>query len=181
MIVYVSSRLGARQGATIMAMSYLIPAIIASIALTSLVVSIKAYRNGGGRAAFKCEAEHVKEGEFKANLRVINVGRGDMTVDFIGFEANYFYGDKLKSNLIRVNLEGVDTPCRLVAKSHEDWSYTMSTPFAWGLTGDGYTYAVFEVGGVQQRARVKVKEKTISFRKEFDLREPKEINSGKVE
>ncbi|MFF4465266.1 hypothetical protein ACFY13_37995 [Streptomyces mirabilis] len=159
-------------------MQYMIPAIIASISLTSLIVSIMAYRNGGGRPIFKCDATESKMAEFKIAIRVINGGRGDLTVDFVGFEVNYFYGDRLKSNLIRVDLQGPETPLRLEAKSHEDWSYEMGIQFSSGLIDDGFTYAVFEVGGMQQRQRVKVKRNGPAFRKEFDLRKNKELGAG---
>ncbi|MCX4606981.1 hypothetical protein [Streptomyces mirabilis] len=130
-----------------------------TIALVSLCVSLIAtgfgiagYRKGGPAVKTWGYVSYVEPDLATLEVEVINTGRGDVSVDVVGLELAYWYGDRKRFTDMYSPQFDVDLPYRMPGNS----SFKMTAPAATLLKQVDVEYVrlTLKVGGRVRRVRV---------------------------
>ena len=130
---------------------------IITTALT-IILAVMAYRSGGPRLSARALATMVKQSKY-LTVEINNNGRGGVTVNILGVELFYFYGqNRIKKEFVKLTFEGPAFPCRLEGNSFERWQASADQIDMISNLQDPSTRwnVVLKAGGRrQQRIRVK--------------------------
>jgi hypothetical protein len=87
----------------------------------SVLISVVAYRAGGPRVTIRPRIVSPKDKNY-LSVEIGNNGRSAITIDIVGVELFYFYGDRqIREHTVKPEWDGPSLPFRLEGHSSEAW------------------------------------------------------------